>query len=179
LKNKLPNSHIDMLNYWAPLTSQVEALENTKRNNKKVRFLLPKSHRDTNGWQYRQQESIRIRNKRRPYENASMKRRRQTKGTKISLRDLKKGVMDGTIPSACADTGATSNAGTPSDPFEGIGTESTKVFSMPTGETAAATVKKKLLLDVREPANEVHIVPQIEQTLLSGSKFADAGYTAV
>ena len=37
----------------------------------------------------------------------------------------------------------------------------------------------KLRLNVREPAKTVDIVPVLDQTLLSGSKFADAGYTAV
>eukprot|EP00804_Cyclotella_cryptica_P025708 CCRYP_002910-RA/>CCRYP_002910-RA protein AED:0.40 eAED:0.40 QI:0/-1/0/1/-1/1/1/0/248 len=35
------------------------------------------------------------------------------------------------------------------------------------------------MLNVRAPANQVDIVPNLTQTLLSGSKFADAGYTAV
>ena len=106
-------------------------------------------------------------------------KKRKRKGTGISLKDLKQGIMDGTIPSACSDTGATSNAGTTSDPFDGEGVESNKVFSMPTGAQAPATKQKELLLDVRNPAKQVHIVPTLEQTLLSGSKFADAGYTAV
>ena len=50
---------------------------------------------------------------------------------------------------------------------------------MPTGTTAPATEQKELLLDVNVPANEVHIVPNLEQTLFSGSKFTDTGYTAV
>ena len=50
---------------------------------------------------------------------------------------------------------------------------------MPTGASASASAKKKLLLNVRSPADEVHIVPGLQQTLLSGSKFADAGYVAV
>ena len=50
---------------------------------------------------------------------------------------------------------------------------------MPTGTKAQATEVKKLLLDVRAPAQEIHVVPELQQTLLSGSKFADAGYTAV
>eukprot|EP00804_Cyclotella_cryptica_P023928 CCRYP_010044-RA/>CCRYP_010044-RA protein AED:0.06 eAED:0.07 QI:0/0/0/1/1/1/3/0/1072 len=35
------------------------------------------------------------------------------------------------------------------------------------------------MLNVHAPANQVDIVPYLTQTLLSGSKFADAGYTAV
>ena len=36
-----------------------------------------------------------------------------------------------------------------------------------------------LLLNVRPPANRVDVVPDLTQTLLSGSKFADAGYTVI
>ena len=108
-----------------------------------------------------------------------MLRRRRIKGGSFTVRELKQGLMDGTIPSACADTGATSTAGTTTDPFLHTGETSTKVFSMPTGAAATASTKKKLLLKVRSPADEVHIVPGLQQTLLSGSKFADAGYVAV
>ena len=155
---------IDTLNYWAPLTNQVEALDNNKTNKKKVRFVLPMTHKDTDGWQYRQQVATQRRNKRMPHKNASMKRKRRPQGKGISLHGLKRGIMDGTVPSACADTGATSSAGTPTDPFKTCGIKSTKVFSMPTGTKAPATEPKELLLDVDVPANEVHIVPNLEQT---------------
>eukprot|EP00804_Cyclotella_cryptica_P005172 CCRYP_014221-RA/>CCRYP_014221-RA protein AED:0.46 eAED:0.40 QI:0/0/0/1/0/0/2/0/275 len=55
----------------------------------------------------------------------------------------------------------------------------TKGFLLPTGGTAQATHLSQLLLDVRAPANQVDIVPNLTQTLLSGSKFADAGYMAI
>eukprot|EP00804_Cyclotella_cryptica_P019981 CCRYP_007862-RA/>CCRYP_007862-RA protein AED:0.41 eAED:0.41 QI:0/-1/0/1/-1/1/1/0/208 len=50
---------------------------------------------------------------------------------------------------------------------------------LPTGTTTAATTQVHLLLNVRTPANAVAIVPNLHQTLLSGSKFADANYTAM
>eukprot|EP00804_Cyclotella_cryptica_P008452 CCRYP_003950-RA/>CCRYP_003950-RA protein AED:0.95 eAED:1.00 QI:0/-1/0/1/-1/1/1/0/146 len=50
---------------------------------------------------------------------------------------------------------------------------------LPTGTTTAATIQAQLLLNVRPPANTVDIVPNLHQTLLSGSKFAGADYTAV
>ena len=37
----------------------------------------------------------------------------------------------------------------------------------------------KLHLNIRAPANRADIVPKMETTLLSGSKFSDTGYTAV
>ena len=92
---------------------------------------------------------------------------------------VKLGIANGTIPSAISDTGATSTAGTLHDPFHTTTAPSTKVFLLPTGGTAHATHLSQLLLDVRAPANQVDIVPNLTQTLLSGSKFADAGYTAV
>eukprot|EP00804_Cyclotella_cryptica_P009373 CCRYP_018077-RA/>CCRYP_018077-RA protein AED:0.09 eAED:0.09 QI:0/0/0/1/1/1/2/0/1069 len=92
---------------------------------------------------------------------------------------VKQGVSDGTIPSAISDTGATSTAGALHDPFHSTTKTSTKVFLLPTGGTAQATHISQLMLNVRAPANQVDIVPNLTQILLSGSKFADAGYTAV
>lgn len=92
---------------------------------------------------------------------------------------VKQGIADGSIPSAISDTGATSTAGAVHDPFHSTTQPSTKVFLLPTGGTAQATHSSQLMLNVRAPANQVDIVPNLTQTLLSGSKFADAGYTAV
>eukprot|EP00804_Cyclotella_cryptica_P002887 CCRYP_009399-RA/>CCRYP_009399-RA protein AED:0.22 eAED:0.24 QI:0/0/0/1/1/1/2/0/735 len=89
------------------------------------------------------------------------------------------GKADDTIPSAISDTGATSTAGALHDPFHSTTAPSTKVFLLPTGDTAHTTHISQLLLNVRAPANQVDIVPNLTQTLLSGSKFADAGYTAI
>ena len=88
-------------------------------------------------------------------------------------------MRDGTIPSAVSDTGATLTAGAINDPFNPTDEFSSKVFSLPTGGTATASKVATLQLNVRAPANRVDIVPSLTQTLLSGSKFADAGYTAV
>ena len=92
---------------------------------------------------------------------------------------VKHGIANGTIPSAISDTSATSTAGTLHDPFHTTMAPSTKVFMIPTGGTAHATLLSQLLLDVPAPANQVDLVPNLTHTLLSGSKFADAGYTAV
>ena len=87
--------------------------------------------------------------------------------------------MDGTIPSAISDTGASSTAGKPTDPFVATNEISTKVFGLPVGGTALATTVDKLHLNIRAPANILDIVPTLEITLLSGIKFAEAGYRAV
>eukprot|EP00804_Cyclotella_cryptica_P002793 CCRYP_009348-RA/>CCRYP_009348-RA protein AED:0.05 eAED:0.04 QI:0/0/0/1/1/1/3/0/1214 len=97
----------------------------------------------------------------------------------MSPRTIKEGINNGSIPSAVSNTGATSTAGTLHDPFIHSKTRSTKIFMLPTGTTTAATIQAQLLLNVRPPANTVDIVPNLHQTLLSGSKFADADYTAV
>eukprot|EP00804_Cyclotella_cryptica_P003838 CCRYP_020455-RA/>CCRYP_020455-RA protein AED:0.30 eAED:0.34 QI:0/0/0/1/1/1/2/0/650 len=98
----------------------------------------------------------------------------------MSPRTIKEGINNGSIPSAVSDTGATSTAGTLHDPFIHSKTRSTKIFMLPTGTTTAATIQAQLLLlNVRPPTNTVDIVPNLHQTLLSGSKFADADYTAM
>jgi hypothetical protein len=92
---------------------------------------------------------------------------------------VKQGISDGMIPSTISDTGATSTAGAFHDPFHSTTEPLTKVFLLPTGGTAQATHTSQLLLNVRAPANQVDIVPNLTQTLLNGSKFADAGYIAM
>jgi hypothetical protein len=97
----------------------------------------------------------------------------------MSTIALKHSIMNGTIASAVSDNGATSTTGAPHDPFEDTTTLLTKVFILLTGGTATATKPSKLLLTARASANMVNIVPTLDQTVLSGSKFANAGYTAV
>ena len=95
-------------------------------------------------------------------------------------REIKAAVLDGTIPSGISDTGATSSAGKPGDPFSHTNTPSNKVFHLPTGGTAKATTQAKLLHKLREPARSVDMVPSLtEHTLISTSKFADADYVAI
>jgi len=152
-----------------------------------VKFNLTPAHRDTNGAAWRQQQLTTI-NARKRHENASMKQRRRTrteptnnKGTRARLSKAKiiEGINNGTIPAAISDTGATSTAGKPGDPFQRYNSQKTKVFHLPTGSTTTSSHQAKLHLPVRAPANIVDVVPNLTQTLLSGSKFADAGYTAV
>jgi len=97
----------------------------------------------------------------------------------MSTTALKHGIMNGTIASAVSNTGATSTTGAPHDPFEDTTIPLIQGIHLPTGTTAKATKLAKLLLNVRTPANMVNILPTLDQTLLSGSKFADAGYTVI
>ena len=62
------------------------------------------------------------------------------------------------------------------DPFHGTGKPSDKIFQYAGGNTAAATTIKQLPMEVRDPAKDVHIVPAINNNLISTSKFVDANY---
>jgi hypothetical protein len=97
----------------------------------------------------------------------------------MSSQQIRHGIMTGTIASGVCDTGATSSVGTTHDHFLPTISPSTKTLMLPTGGTATAMHTTKLALRVRAPANSIDIVPDLRQTLISGSKFADAGYTAV
>ena len=67
-------------------------------------------------------------------------------------------ILDASIPSAISDTGANSTAGKGGHPFRLSNHPSDKVFHLPTGGTARASVKPKLMHKLREPATEVDIV---------------------
>ena len=83
------------------------------------------------------------------------------------------------VPSAIYDTGCTSSALTAKDPAERTGKPSRKIFAVATGHTAAATEQVKLRHKLREPARSADIVPGIQESLVSASKFADSGYISV
>ncbi len=100
------------------------------------------------------------------------------------INKLKEGVLNGSIPSAFADSAATSNVGTTKDrskfAFVSTRQKSNKVFHMPNGALEAATAMDELHLELQPPARDVHIVPSIERFLvLSMSKFVDANYIAI
>jgi hypothetical protein len=98
----------------------------------------------------------------------------------IHINKMKEGVLNGTIPSAVSDTGATSSAFLKKDPSCPTGELSTTVFHLPDGAIAPATTRNKFLHKVREPALSVNIVPAlVENSLLSTNKFAEAGYTVI
>ncbi len=93
-------------------------------------------------------------------------------------------MLNGTIPSAFADSGATSNVGTTKDrarqAFIATGRQSHKAFRMPNGSVEEATTLDTLQHRLRAPARDVHIIPSIERdSLLSVSKFIDANYIAI
>ena len=93
---------------------------------------------------------------------------------------LKKGVLDGSIPSAAYDTACTYHAGLEGDPFIPTYQPSTKHFSVATGHKTPGSRVAKLHHPVREPSRTVDIVPGLaKKSLLSGGKFSKAGYVSI
>jgi hypothetical protein len=93
---------------------------------------------------------------------------------------LREGVLNGMIPSAVSDTGAILHALLPLAPSIPTGIQSKVVFHLPDGTTAGASTVNKLLHNVREPAQSANIIPTLaNNSLISTSKFVDAGYTVI
>ena len=156
-------------NYWTPLAP------------KQVHFTLPPQHQDTDSTTWRRRHAqapgttwhhLNARYTSRPNTSSSVS------GTHLTQAQLKSCIFNGTIASAVSDTGVTSTAGAPQEPFHPGHATSTKSFVLPTGSIAKASTMTTLLLNIHPPANRVDIIPNLTQTLLNGSKFADAGYTA-
>ena len=98
----------------------------------------------------------------------------------MSKEELKKRVLNGSIPLAAYDTACTSHAGMTGDPFIQTNTPSTKVFALADNYPIPGSNLAKLHHDVREPARTVDMVPSLTNNfLLSGGKFAQAGYVSV
>ena len=98
----------------------------------------------------------------------------------MSEAELKQGVLDGSIASAAWDTACTSNAGMIGDPYLQTSEPSTKVFAVADGHRTPGANIAKLHHPVREPARTVDMVPALaDQSLLSGVKFAEAGYISI
>ena len=103
-------------------------------------------------------------------------------------QNIKQLVLNGQVPTAIADAGATSNCGVPSlvstcvtykiepDPFISTGQKSDRIFRASGGQLYPADELKMLPFNIRQPANEVHMVPGFKNNLLSTSYFVDAGY---
>ena len=65
-------------------------------------------------------------------------------------------------------------------PFIQTGQLSTKFFTVPEGHLTPGSTMEKLHHPVWEPARTVDIVPTLaDQSLLSGNKFAEAGYVSI
>ena len=85
-----------------------------------------------------------------------------------------------TPSTAVFDTGASSSCGKQGNDLINTGEPSHKTFHLPTGHTAEASTKAKLHHNVRDPARNVEMVPDLQHnSLISGPKFADANYITV
>ena len=165
-------------NYYAPLTSRVDTLEllnciqvrptthhkllqssirtgprlqdilapppRIRTARKRVRFMLPSNHTDKDSKVWRSKTTY--------------------------PKSLRTRVLNGSVPSAVSDTGASASAFKPSDPTIATGIQSNTSFGGAFGDLAVATTVNKLHHNLREPARSVHIVPQLKDSLLSTAK---------
>ena len=153
-------------NYYAPLTSQVNTLEQVQdqllsairqqsvaQKTKRISFSLPSNHTDNDSTKWRRRHS--------------------------TNKSTQTGVLDSSIPLAISNTGATVSAFKPSDPSVPTGIQSTATFGGAFGKQATATTMNKLHHKLCKPARSVHIVPQVQNSLLSTSKVVDADYIVI
>ena len=92
----------------------------------------------------------------------------------------RKGIMDGTIESTVVDTGCTTSVGKCGCGITLTGKPSHKVFTVATGQHAAATEDAEMDHDLREPACTFHMVPDVTlDPLCSSGQVCDAGYIKV
>ena len=95
---------------------------------------------------------------------------------------LKHGVLNGTLPSAVSDTGATSSAGLSSDRTSFCATvqRSTTILRLPNGSAAPASEVCLLQQPLCDPARTIDMIPSLRGTyILRISKLADAVYVTV
>ena len=105
--------------------------------------------------------------------------------------ELRRKVINGEVPTAIADAGASSSVGKPmqtsecgryqlaSDPFKPTGRLSNKIFQYGGGTIAKAKDIRELPYDVRGEAKEVHMVPGTQNNLISTNKFALEDYIKI
>jgi len=95
------------------------------------------------------------------------------------MSNLRIGVLNGSIPSAVSDTGASASAIKPSDLSIPTGIQSNTSFGGAFDNIAMATTINKLHHQLWEPARSVHIVPTVKDSLFSTSKCVEADYIAI
>ena len=94
----------------------------------------------------------------------------ESKPTCASEEELKQMVLNGEVPTAIADSGASSSIGKPmiptcsnhalnADPLVHTGRKSTKIFQYGGGSVAPVSEVKEFPFDVRGEAKEIHMVP--------------------
>ena len=108
----------------------------------------------------------------------------------ITEQELKQMVLEGTIETGMADSGATSSCGKQmlsqcgryqldTSALITTGLPSNKVFRYAEGTTGAASEIKHLPYNLRGKAKEIHITPGLENHLISTNKFVEEDYVQV
>ena len=152
----IPNS-----NYWTPLADQVKALDpieslmathHAAPLHKRVRYSLPCNHTDHDSSSYcRRHPLLDDRTQLHPTFPAKLQQHAICNPTPLTTT-LREGVLNGTIPSAVSNTGATLHALLPLAPSIPTDIWSKVVFHLPDGTTEAAFAVNKLLHNIRVPA---------------------------
>ena len=98
----------------------------------------------------------------------------------LTEQQVKRGVLEGSMPSVAWDTKCTSHAGMVGDPFTETKHMYTKIFALADGHPTTATNIVMMYHKVRELARTVNMAPSLaNQYLLSRGKFSEAGYVSV
>ncbi len=167
---------LPLRNYWTPLASQVKVLDPDNllsiHSNAPccITFALSPSHIDRDSTKY----------PRGWLQHPPNKCTLHPTNPVIHINKMKEGILNGTIPSAVSDTGATLSAFLKKDPSPATGKLSTTVFHLPNDAIAPATTRNKLVHNVCEPARSINIIPAlVKNSLLSTNKFAEAGYNVI
>ena len=114
----------------------------------------------------------------------------ESKPTCASEEELKQMVLNGEVPTAIADSGASSSVGKPmistcgdyalnADPLVHTGRKSTKIFQYGGGSVAPASEVKEFPFDVRGEAKDIHMVPGTQNNLMSTNTFTNENYVKV
>jgi hypothetical protein len=155
------------------------AIHHTAPHTKCIRFSLPCNHVERNSSTYCWHCSL-LNNRTRlhPTFLAKLQQHPSPDPTPLTTT-LRKGVLNGT-PSAVSNTSVTLHALLLSAPSIPTSIWSKMVFHLPNGTKAAASTVIKLLHNIWEPARGANIVSTLaNNSLMSTSKFVDAGYTIV
>ncbi len=147
---------------------------------KRVRFSFPCNHVDYDSSTYCQRCPL-LDNRTQLHPTFLAKLQQHTsRDPTPSTSTLCEGVLNGMIPSAVIDTGVALHALLLLAPSIPTSIWSKVVFHLPNRTTAAASTVNKLLQNVLEPARSANIVLILaNNSLMSTSKFVDAGYTIV
>ena len=99
-------------------------------------------------------------------------------------------MVNGQIKTGIVDAGASASCGEPEisdcgsfrikgNLFNSTGRKSDKIFKYAGGQVAAADDINEFKFDVRDAAKEVHMVPGIQNTLISTNQFAKDNYACI